>query len=432
MKPSASHIDYERLRKGIYECFPKHLARSWCDTEGGLLFESLEFCKTVPMSVYRKAGDRSLSSILVGLIIDAGGSTSIKLEYPSPFNDIAEAFLYDMRAIDSQLFIKKDRVVEILKSALKALSRDALAKKANHSAEIRASILLGSQDETFITLTDPNARVSEIEAVVYPNVYTLRSIWQVVLPTLIDKWLLDGLDVQAIIDAYGVRTTAFRNVFLRSLPDAAIDQATEIFKARLLASSPELWSEFGVNPASLLGARMVNNGVFNKDYWIINDLSGVSIFPSRHKGLTKQIFETLKKHAPEAFDKRNIIYHGSRDVSWVKAMTGDYAPVEESRILLEAEVWHRYFFTEDFTQLATLNSLDLPVLDYLLNGGQARLAVAMAVIESNSLDLKPFIQMLSKKSHFTNLSKLRTLKPEEAALIPSKFQRDFMLDSLSL
>ena len=255
---------------------------------------------------------------------------------------------------------------------------------------------------------------------------------------LFQAWCLAGHDFESIFKAMDIRASVQQKMGKWEYSDERIDELKRIKRAYVLAGFPDQYEKFGVRTSDFFGERLLakndkkeTESPYMHDYMQYTYGSEVicRYLDDIH---AKKLLSHLSKHMPDLYDPINCVYSGSRVIQWcneIKDIT-PIAPVLNS--MKNEDVWHPLINRKEFVEIASQESADQMLRDFLEEGSKWRLTQAEGVVAAGRIDFSKIIPTLSLKKHFVNLAKIHIPTSEQYALIPDKYRKDFLREQLDI
>lgn len=255
---------------------------------------------------------------------------------------------------------------------------------------------------------------------------------------LFQAWRLVGHDFESIFRAMEIRASVQLDMGKLDYPAERVDELKRIKRAYMLAGFPDQYEKFGVKTSDFLGERLLEKAsVRDKgDHYVFDYMEhtyGTAVISRYLDDIhVKKLLASLVSHLPDLYEPSYCVYSGSRSIQWCNAIK-DISPIAPLlNAMKQEDVWHPLINRKEFVEVASNESVNQIIKDFLEEGTKWRLTQAEGVVEAGRIDFKAIIPTLSLKKHFVNLAKIHIPTPEEYALIPEKYRKDFLREQLDI
>lgn len=481
-----SQIDFQGLHQGILHWLGKRIEKVLCgnfavhqqvDNDDphlyGHLFSPLYdgyagSYRRIVGSLREDARDQ----ILLALLLIHGVSPAWMLrEYKSDTRKLTGQFLSALDYFKVKALMPNEDIKSLLKAALQKLTADDYFNYGNHHREVGELILCRVTQgvwfspeyeflEPFVDIKansaiilscakkylewerakeDEKRAAQEIEENTWRR--SDRSIFNELFRAqnqqLIQAWHIMGHDFDSIFAAIDQRMAVELQLGLIPDEDGIIDRLKEIKKAFLLGGYPVEQKKYGVKATDFLGMNLLEEAererLVEEDYdATLHYYHPPLICRYSESTYSKKVLKQLESHYPDLYSAENCVYNGSRCIDWCNKIAS-LEPIAD--LLNEMKlmgVWHPLLNREDFTKLASQDVSGKIIKDYLEEGTKWRMKQAEGIIAEGKVDFIAIIPTLTKLKHFKNLAKVHIPTPEEFALIPQKFRKDFLRTQLDI
>ena len=476
-----ANINYQAIYAGILKWFDKRTATRLCgkyvpgmensDSAEPMLRGSLFYPLRIGVDgshndILKSLEKEEKGQLLLAILLINGVDPLWRIKrYRSDLSNLATLFMASLSVFSLKTVYPGEDVESILLEALKKIKGVEYRLRRNSDSRLGDAmihrVINGKWDDECYSylepIVDPAATAGSVKSVAEQfyaiqhggadkvhktvgrhNDDIMNDFFYAMKTRLFQAWKLTGIDFDSIFAALEIRFSLQLQIGKKKYSDRKVSELMRITRAMMLAGYPELYSTFGVRVEDFLGDHLIkehqekeNQEIYRFDH-LDYTYGKAAISRYSDDSYVKKVLACIARKFPDIFSPEYCIYSGSRTNQWcseIKDLTGIS---EVLNLLKKEEIWHPLLSRKEFVAVANQESTQRIIEDFLEDGTKWRQAQAENVLEHSKIDMKPIIKELNLKKHFVNLAKIHIPSPEEYALIPEKYRKDFLREQLDI